>query len=245
MEKVADNGNGHYHYIDSIAEGKKVLVDELGSTLFTIAKDVKIQVEFNPKNVKAYRLIGYENRILNKEDFNNDRVDAGEIGAGHTVTALYEVIPAHNAYQFKGTPGVDSLKYQKKSFGFNSELMTVKLRYKQPKANRSRLIKRVIRQNDIRSYVTGDLMFASAVAEFGMLLRNSRYKGYATYDHVISQARKSQGVDTQRHRSQFISMVERAKQLDHRQYRYPHPEPYPHPYYDEYPHQNAPQMQFK
>lgn len=247
MEKIADNGNGTYHYIDSPQEGEKVLVRELGSTLFTIAKDVKIQVEFNPQHIQAYRLIGYENRILAKQDFNNDRVDAGEIGAGHTVTALYEIVPVGVRpipyQQYKG--GVDPLKYQKKrSFFNNPELMTVKLRYKKPNGNRSRLIKRVIHQDKILSRPSGELQFASAVAEFGLILRNSRYKGHASYDHVIQAAQSAIGNDPEGQRREFIRLVETAKRLDHRHYRYddyPHPQPYT---YEEQPVYQPP-MQFK
>lgn len=248
MEKIADNGNGNYYYIDTIEEGRKVLVEELGSTLFTIAKDVKIQVEFNPQHVQAYRLIGYENRILNQEDFNNDRVDAGEIGAGHTVTALYEIIPS-------GTPmpgpypvkGVDPLKYQKKSILVNNEIMTVKLRFKAPKSNQSRLLKKVVRTNELRSYASGELQFAAAVAEFGLLLRNSQYKGYANYDHVINEARKSRGIDADRHRAEFVNLVELVKQIDHRYLGYPEPYPVPQPYpvYDQNPNGYVPPVQFK
>ncbi|MBP9853270.1 MAG: VWA domain-containing protein [Candidatus Omnitrophica bacterium] len=251
MEKIADNGNGNYHYIDSIDEGKKVLVDELGSTLFTIAKDVKIQVEFNPQQVQAYRLIGYENRSLNSEDFNNDRVDAGEIGAGHTVTALYEIIPNGAAPSAAyPTKGVDPLKYQKTKINLweNSEWMTVKLRFKEPKSNQSRLIKSIVHANDVRAYTSGDLQFASAVAEFGLLLKNSRYKGYANYDHVMEQARQSIGIDPDQHREEFIRLVDQAKQLDHRYQGYSQPQPYPmdNTYYDnnQYPTETPP-MQFK
>ncbi|MGE0266864.1 MAG: von Willebrand factor type A domain-containing protein [Candidatus Omnitrophota bacterium] len=249
MEKIADNGNGNYYYIDTLDEGRKVLVDELGSTLFTIAKDVKIQVEFNPQYVQAYRLIGYENRILNKEDFNNDRVDAGEIGAGHTVTALYEIIPNGVARPMDPGKGVDSLKYQKQNLFTNNEVMTVKLRFKAPKSDHSRLIKGVVRTNELNSYISGDLQFAGAVAEFGLLLRNSRFKGNANYDHVIAQARQSRGVDSDRHRAEFVNLVEQVKQLDYRYHGYPQPQPYsegyPYPVYDQYQTEQTPPIRFK
>lgn len=249
LEKIADNGNGQYSYIDTIEEGRKVLVEELGSTLFTIAKDVKIQVEFNPQFVHSYRLIGYENRVLNQEDFNNDRVDAGEIGAGHTVTALYEIVPAGAPMQAPyPVKGVDPLKYQKRSLLVNNELMTVKLRFKAPKSEHSQLIKKVVRTNDVHSYLSDDFQFAAAVAEFGLLLRNSQYRGYASYDHVLDAARRSRGVDADRHRAEFVNLVEQAKQLDQR-YIYPEPQPYPAPYpypvYEQYPSDQTPPIQFK
>ncbi len=251
MEKIADNGNGTYHYIDSLREGEKVLVQELGSTLFTIAKDVKVQIEFNPDHIQAYRLIGYENRMLAKQDFNDDRVDAGEIGAGHTVTAIYEVVPVGMRpmpyQQYKS--GVDPLKYQRRpSIWNNPELMTVKLRYKKPNGNRSRLIKRVVQQNHILSRPSGDLQFAAAVAEFGLMLRNSRYKGHASYDHVLRAVRSSLGSDKDGQRSELIGLVETARQLDYQYRTYPvpyddYPQPQPYPYAEPY-HQQPP-MQFK
>ncbi len=246
MEKIADNGNGNYYYIDSLQEGKKVLVSELGSTLFTIAKDVKIQVEFNPSQVHAYRLIGYENRLLNNRDFNNDRIDAGEVGAGHTVTALYEVVPAGGPVPMPHEErGVDRLKYQKPAFWANQDLMTVKLRYKPVKSNRSRLIRGTVKRSDVSGYMDEDLAFASAVAEFGLLLRNSRFKGHASYDRVLERASRARGADLQGHRAEFIRLVEQAKRLDHRTHypRYPYPEPYPQ-YQTGFPQQQSP-VQFK
>lgn len=246
MEKIANNGNGNYHYIDSYQEGRKVLVNELGSTLFTIAKDVKIQVEFNPQHVQAYRLIGYENRVLTNRDFNNDRVDAGEIGAGHTVTALYEVVPTNGgATPYHHERGVDRLKYQKAPFWINQELMTLKLRYKPVKSNRSRLIKKVVKRSDVRDRMNADLAFASAVAEFGMLLRNSRFKGNASYDRVLQRASQARGSDLQGRRGAFLRMVEKAKRLDHRSYYPRHPYPEPYTGYQVYPAEELPQMQFK
>jgi len=232
MEQIADKGNGNYFYIDSIKEGRKVLVEELGSTLFTIAKDVKLQVEFNPAEVAAYRLIGYENRTMAAQDFNNDKKDAGELGAGHTVTALYEVIPAPAAVQ-RGQRGVDSLRYQEQVQGFftSQDLMTVKFRYKDPNGNKSKLIKTVIHRRDITNSPSRDYQFASAVAEFGMLLRNSRYKGHASYDQVANRARYGIQNDSGGHKAEFLRMVQQAKNLDYRRpYPVPYDEPYPQPY---------------
>jgi Ca-activated chloride channel homolog len=212
MEQIADKGNGHYAYIDSSREAKKVFVREFGGTLFTVAKDVKIQVEFNPARVQAYRLLGYENRLLSREDFNDDRKDAGEIGAGHTVTALYEVVPVG------ATPvatGADSLTYQqvaiRQSARRSSELMTVRLRYKEPTGSRSRLLSTAI--EDEGKAASPDLRFASAVAAFSMLLRNAEAKGTATYDLVLALAREARGEDPEGYRAEFITMVDQARML--------------------------------
>jgi Ca-activated chloride channel family protein len=181
MELLADKGNGNYAYIDTIAEAKKTLVQEMGATLFTIAKDVKIQVEFNPARVGAYRLIGYENRVLQSQDFNDDKKDAGELGAGHSVTALYEIVPPGES-----VPGssVDALKYQSTSVTGGSELATVKLRYKEPESETSQLLTRVV-GGQVNPAMSNNLRLAAAVAELGMLLRNSQHKGEASYDEVI------------------------------------------------------------
>ena len=212
MEQIADKGNGHYAYIDSFREAKKVFVREFGGTLFTVAKDVKIQVEFNPARVQAYRLLGYENRLLSREDFADDRKDAGEIGAGHTVTALYEVVPVG------ATPvatGSDSLTYQqvaiRQSAHRSAELMTVRLRYKEPTGSRSRLLSTPI--VDEGNAASPDLRFASAVAAFSMLLRNAESKGTATYDLVLALAREARGEDPEGYRAEFITMVDRARML--------------------------------
>ncbi len=211
MQQIADKGNGNYYYIDNLKEARKVLVNELGSVLFTIAKDVKIQIEFNPSAVQSYRLIGYEKRLLAKEDFNNDKKDAGEIGAGHTVTALYEIVPA--GVQEEGN-SVDPLKYQKaKSVNVSDEVMTVKLRYKQPNENTSKLITRTIKKSQITNEPTGDFAWASSVAEFGMLLRNSEFKGSATYDHVLRTARANINDDRFGLKIEFITMVENAENI--------------------------------
>lgn len=243
MEKLADKGNGNYFYIDSLAEGKKVLVDELGSTLIAIAKDVKIQIEFNPKAVKAYRLIGYENRKLAKEDFNDDTKDAGELGAGHTVTALYEIVPAGS---WEATAGnVDPLKYQKQTnkshFASNTEMMTVKLRYKEPKSETSQLITRIFKTPSKTFGQTwfgasDNLQFASAVAEFGMLLRDSKFSANSSYQSVIQRAQNSAYKDQNGHKNEFIGLVQKAASLDNRKRPSApvYPTPYPtYPTYDQ------------
>jgi Ca-activated chloride channel family protein len=213
MEQVADKGNGNYYYIDTLKEGKKVLVSELGSTLFTIAKDVKIQIEFNPAQVKAYRLVGYENRILAKEDFNDDTKDAGELGAGHTVTAMYEIVPVDSAETFSS---VDKLAYQKTEVVPSSDLMTVKLRYKDPDGDTSKLIQQTVQAEDVSAEPAGDFQFASVVAEFGLILRDSKFKGNASYEHVLKGASVSKGKDSYGYREEFIGLVGKAQSLDTR-----------------------------
>lgn len=239
MEKLADKGNGNYFYIDSLNEGKKVLVDELGSTLIAIAKDVKIQIEFNPSAVKAYRLIGYENRKLAKEDFNDDTKDAGELGAGHTVTALYEIIPAASWETIN--INVDPLKYQKQSkrksvFNNDKEMMTVKLRYKEPNAQTSQLITKVLNQptntfGRIWFGSSDNLQFASAVAEFGMLLRDSNFKGISSYQSVLQRVQSSAYNDSHGYKNELIGLIQKASTLDQRQSR----SPVSQPYYQNYP----------
>ncbi len=215
LEEIADKGNGNYSYIDTIREGKKVLVEQMSGTLVTIAKDVKIQVEFNPARVQAYRLIGYENRILAHEDFNDDKKDAGEIGAGHTVTALYEVIPAGADAK---APGVDPLKYQTPRdpapAGYSDEVLTLKLRYKAPDGDTSRLIEQPVTDAG-KSFdqASDDFQFAAAVAEFGMLLRGSEYKGHANYDAVLELAGSGVGKDPGGYRTEFLGLVRKAKAL--------------------------------
>jgi Ca-activated chloride channel family protein len=214
MEKLADKGNGNYAYIDNLLEAKKVLVTELGGTLFTIAKDVKLQVEFNPERVAAYRLIGYENRLLQNEDFADDKKDAGDIGAGHSVTALYEIVPVgvETTVEIRG---LDSLRYQATALrpgaAESPELLFVKVRYKAPDAEASQLLAHVV-LDDTHS-PSHDFMFASAVAEFGMLLRDSEYKGDATFEDVIARAKQSKGDDTGGYRGEFIQMAEAAERL--------------------------------
>jgi Ca-activated chloride channel family protein len=208
MEVLADKGNGNYAYIDNLLEAKKVLVNEFGGTMFTIAKDVKIQVEFNPALVQEYRLIGYENRILQKEDFNNDKKDAGELGAGHTVTALYEIIPT----SVNGSPKVDPLKYQTNKSaskgGYKGELLTVKLRYKKPDGQKSVLLSDVVKDNTRQLDNTSDnFRWSASVAEFGMLLRDSEFKGNSSYKQVIALAKEAQGKDKEGYRAEFIRMI--------------------------------------
>ncbi len=208
MEALADNGDGNYNYIDSIFEAKKVLVDEMGGTLITVAKDVKIQVEFNPKYVAGYRLVGYENRLLNQEDFANDKVDAGEIGSGHSVTALYEIIPAENGDSSQGS----SLKYQTTgTLVDSSELLTVNLRYKAPNGNKSTLLSYPVNADSYDGKLSETLSFAAAVAEFGMVLRDSENKGNASYDTVLALAEPCIHADTDDYKKEFLRLVEIAK----------------------------------
>ena len=217
MEQLANKGNGNYAYIDSLMEAKKVLVSQMGGTLFTIAKDVKIQVEFNPAKVQAYRLIGYENRLLQAQDFNDDKKDAGELGAGHSVTALYEIIPVGVESDVK-LPEVDELKYQQNAVDRPSaqsdELMLVKLRYKNPNETTSQLISQPIVDRTVPlKNASKNFRFSAAVAAFGMLLRDSEYKGNANFDEVLRLANQSKGEDKEGYRAEFIRLVENSKQL--------------------------------
>ncbi|BAY06910.1 vWA domain-containing protein [Calothrix sp. NIES-2098] len=218
MEQLADKGNGNYAYIDTLLEAKKVLVNDLRGTLFTIAKDVKIQVEFNPAKVQAYRLIGYENRLLQNQDFNDDKKDAGEIGAGHSVTALYEIIPTGVNSDVK-LPKVDPLRYQRSGVTqadtVSNELMQLKLRYKLPQDSTSQLITQTIPDDDFSAQrePSTNLRFAAAVATFGMLLRNSEYKGNANYDLAIALATQGKGEDRDGYRGEFIRLVEQSQKL--------------------------------
>ncbi len=216
METLADKGNGNYSYIDSIAEAQKVLVREGGSTLVTIAKDVKIQVEFNPKLVARYRLIGYENRILKKQDFNNDKIDAGEIGAGHTVTALYEIIPTKSAAE--APTGVDKLRYQAErastKLANSGELLTLKLRYKSPTGSKSRKISYTVTDTG-RSLKqsSDDFRFSAAVASYGMLLRGSQHRGTATLASARKLAQAAIGKDPYGDRKELLGLMDQAKSL--------------------------------
>ncbi|MFA5328324.1 MAG: von Willebrand factor type A domain-containing protein [Prolixibacteraceae bacterium] len=210
METIADKGNGNYSYIDNIQEARKVFISEFGGTLFTIAKDVKFQLEFNPKLVKSYRLLGYENRLLNDEDFNDDKKDAGEMGAGHTVTALYEIVPVGSKSE---TPSVDALKYQNPSPSsdrFRNELLTLKLRYKDPKGNKSKLLEQPV-QDNVSKNTSENFRFSAAVASFGMLLRNSEFKGNTTIESILTLAKGAKGEDDEGYRSEFIQLVECIK----------------------------------
>lgn len=210
MQKLANKGNGNHAYIDNASEAKKVLVSEFGGTLFTIAKDVKLQVEFNPAKVQGYRLIGYENRMLQTEDFNDDKKDAGELGSGHTVTALYEVIPAGVKTDFLEKP--DGLKYQKTTDRNNGgEILHVKFRYKKPDGYKSILIDHPVANHIANIQSTSDnFRFAAAVAQFGMLLRNSPYKQGANYNSVLALAGAATGADEEGYRKEFIELVNKA-----------------------------------
>ena len=221
MQKLADKGNGNYAYLDSLDEARKVLVQQMNGTLVTIAKDVKIQVEFNPARVASYRLIGYEKRMLRKEDFNNDKVDAGEIGAGHTVTALYEVVPVGVASNpATSVPPVDPLRYSANessrpiTSASSNETLTVKLRYKKPDETKSELIERAMTDtNENFESAPADLKFAAAVAEFGMILRDSEYKGNGTLDAVLEWAQQAKGKDFNGYRAGFVELVRKAQGL--------------------------------
>ena len=217
MELIADKGNGNYSYIDNLQEARKVLVREFGGTLFTIAKDVKFQIEFNPLKVDSYRLIGYENRLLNDEDFNDDTKDAGEMGAGHNVTALYELIPAGSDERI---PSIDPLKYQvskpndyKENY-ISDEYLTIKLRYKKPDVNTSMLLEKPVKGliNDLDE-ASDNLRFAAAVSEFGMILRNSEFKGSATLESASHLARSSRGGDEDGYRAELIRLINTVKDM--------------------------------
>jgi Ca-activated chloride channel family protein len=216
MQKLADKGNGNYAYLDSLDEARKVLVQQMNGMLVTIAKDVKVQVEFNPARVASYRLIGYEKRMLRKEDFNNEKIDAGEIGAGHTVTALYEVVPAGAAVS-PSVPPVDPLKYSvppENARSNSNEMLTVKLRYKRPDGDKSELIERAV-VDDRKQFAnaSADFKFAAAVAEFGMLLRDSEFKGNGTLGAVLEWAQEGKGADRNGYRAAFLELVRKAEAL--------------------------------
>jgi Ca-activated chloride channel family protein len=216
MQKLADKGNGNYAYLDSLDEARKVLVQQTNGTLVTIAKDVKIQVEFNPALVASYRLIGYEKRRLQKEDFNNDKIDAGEIGAGHTVTALYEVVPVGAAVSPSARP-VDPLKYSvppENARSNSKEMLTIKLRFKRPDGDKSELLERAV-VDDGKQFAnaSADFKFAAAVAEFGMLLRDSEFKGSGTLDAVLQWAQEGKSADTNGYRAGFLELVRKAQAL--------------------------------
>lgn len=214
MEIIANKGNGNYAYIDNLLEAKKVLVNEFGGTFFTIAQDVKFQLEFNPAEVEKYRLIGYENRLLNEEDFKDDTKDAGEIGAGHTVTALYEIIPKAPAKELD-----QNLKYQDVTLNDyakkSKDLIALKLRYKQPGASKSKLIEQEVKAiPSVLNSTSSNFRFSAAVAGFGMLLRNSEYKGNITWDKVTLLAKLARGEDELGYRGEFVRLVNSAKLLD-------------------------------
>ena len=215
LEELADKGNGNYYYIDNILEAKKVFDHDLMGTLFTIAKDVKIQMEFNPAKVALYRLIGYENRLLKKEDFDDDKKDAGELGAGHTVTALYEIVPMKNKIQPEEK---EELKYQisklTKEAKNSNELLTLKLRYKLPEENKSKLISSIV-SDDVKSIETAsdNFNFSAAVAGFAMLIRESKFRGKVDYDLIENLAEKSISEDKYGYRDEFVSLVKRSRKL--------------------------------
>ncbi|WP_440132662.1 YfbK domain-containing protein [Chitinophaga sancti] len=212
LETLADKGNGNYAYIDTYEEALRTLVTTFGGTLFTVAKDVKLQVAFNPHFVGAYRLIGYEDRLLQTEDFNDDKKDGGEMGAGHTVTALYEIAPPedeHLPYSLKMDQSDRMMTY------WNEDALTVDLRYKKPKSNSSRVFSQRMRWNVLHmNRVPDDFKMATAVAAFGMLLRNSAFKGKASYEQVLSLAESAKGIDKEGYRAEFIQLVKKAKLLN-------------------------------
>lgn len=214
MEKLADKGNGNYAYIDSREEARKALGNQVAGTLYTIAKDVKIQVEFNPAKVAGYRLIGYENRLLANRDFSDDKKDAGEIGAGHSVTALYEIVPAGQKIENDGI----ELKYSKVEpveDSFNDELLTVKLRYKEPKETTGKLLTIGLQdKNNSIENASDNLKFASAVAQFGLILRDSRYKKEASLTNVAKLAESAKGTDLKNYRGEFLNLVAKSQRLE-------------------------------
>jgi Ca-activated chloride channel family protein len=216
LEKLADRGNGNYAYVDSRLEARKVLVTELGATLLTVAKDVKLQVEFNPAQVKSYRLLGYENRLLNDEDFTNDAKDAGDMGAGHSVTAFYEVVPMGGATGADGV--IEQLRYQNDrrttAASRSNELLQVKLRYKERDGNTSRELRAVVLNQP--EHLAGDFAFASAVAEFALLLRDSKYKGLASVNRVLVGAEQHMGTDADGTRRGFLALVRSYSELRQR-----------------------------
>jgi len=218
LQTLSEKGNGNHAYIDNLQEANKVLVNEFGSTMYTVAKDVKLQIEFNPAYVNAYRLIGYESRLLNKEDFNDDTKDAGELGSGHTVTALYEIIPVGVKNTFGG---VDDLKYQKQKNNTDSpklnnnsgEMLTIKLRYKLPSDNNSKKMEVPVKVENANVKTSDDFQFVMAVAMFGQILKSSDFKGNASYKTVIEYAKKGIGADHHGYRKEFIRLVESVDQL--------------------------------
>ena len=216
MQKLADKGNGNHAYIDNFMEARKVLVNEFAGTLFTIAKDVKLQIEFNPALVQGYRLVGYENRLMNKEDFNNDKKDAGDLGSGHSVTALYEIIPVGVKSNFIET--IDPLKYQpaaKVTTSFGNELMTIKFRYKNPGGLKSKLLVHSVNNNQLLlAQTSSNFRFAASVAAFGMLLRKSEFLGNATYKQTFDLANAARGADKEGYRQEFLLLVKTAQDLE-------------------------------
>lgn len=213
METLADKGNGVYYYIDSILEAKKVFVSELGASLVTVAKDVKLQVEFNPLNVKGYRLIGYENRMLDYEDFNDDTKDAGDMGAGHEVIAFYEIIPAGSDEEidYMEFELPEELRYDGSNYA--NEIITLSVRYKDPNYDTSELIQEIVYLNDIEDIPSVTFNFASSVVEFGLILRQSDYQYDSSFESVIARATSSKGIDEYGYREEFLRLVEIAQLL--------------------------------
>lgn len=210
METLADNGNGNYSYIDDIFEARKVLVEEIGGTMLTVAKDVKLQVEFNPAVLKGYRLIGYENRLLNDEDFNDDTKDGGEIGSGHRVTVIYEVVPVDSSFEISGS----DLKYQQPATSNSGEWATVNIRYKNPKESKSELLSYTVTAAAYTPNMSENMKFAAAVCEFGMLLKNSEYAGNSTFDSVIELLNTIRDIDEDTYKSELLRLVSVVKRLD-------------------------------
>ena len=207
MEKIANNGNGNYNYIDNILEAKKVLVNEFSGTVYTIAKDVKLQLEFNPAKVESYRLIGYENRKLENQDFADDTKDAGELGAGHTVVALYEIVRAD------GAEGDNVFKYQQRSLTDSDELLTVKFRYKDPDGSESKLIEHVVKDGPGQRKNSNNFRFAAAVAQFGLVLMDSEHKSNGSLSKAIKLAEGAIGEDTNGYRKDFIQLAKETQRL--------------------------------
>lgn len=215
MEIIADKGNGNYSYIDNLQEARRVLVREFGGTLFTIAKDVKFQVEFNPYRVESYRLVGYENRLLNDEDFNDDTKDAGEMGSGHRVTALYEIAPAGSGERL---PSIDPLKYQQtaktENTRYSDEMLTIKVRYKKPDGNTSKMLEKPVRASSVDiGKASENIRFAAAVAEFGMILRESEFTGTATLQGAARLAASARGEDPEGYRGELIRLISTVKDM--------------------------------
>ncbi len=213
MENLADHGNGVYYYIDSMKEAEKVFLHDLGATMFTVAKDVKLQIEFNPLHVKGYRLIGYENRVLNYEDFEDDKKDAGDMGAGHVVIAFYELIPAdsNEEVEVKEFEIPEDLKYQ--GDNYEDELMNIQIRYKHPEEDTSQLIEDVTLVSSYTLETSESFKFASSVVEFGLILRDSKYKGNSSIENLLARAEDALGLDPNGYREEFIELVEIAKEL--------------------------------
>ncbi len=210
METLADNGNGNYSYIDDISEARRVLVEEMGGTLFTVAKDVKLQVEFNPAVLKGYRLIGYENRLLNDEDFDDDTKDGGEIGSGHRVTVIYEVVPVDSRFDVPGS----ELKYQQNAGSSSAEWATVCIRYKEPNANDSVLLSYPIQSSSYSPSMSDNMRLAAAISEFGMLLRNSEYSGTPSFDTVLDLLGSLPDINEDTYKAELLELVTKVKFME-------------------------------